>query len=69
WCGAHDPRPPTHPYGLESTRMGGKDSGVVRKLGEGVSTQVSSSSSDRCSKFRCPSQNSPRVASRRDMDN
>ncbi|GBM91228.1 hypothetical protein AVEN_31637-1 [Araneus ventricosus] len=42
--------------------------GVMRKLGEGVPTQVSSSSSDRGSKLRGPSQNSPRVASKRDVN-
>ncbi|GBM75416.1 hypothetical protein AVEN_119957-1 [Araneus ventricosus] len=40
--------------------------GVVRKFEEGVSTQVSSSSSDRG--LRGPSQNIPRVASRRDVN-
>ncbi|GBM60854.1 hypothetical protein AVEN_179009-1 [Araneus ventricosus] len=40
--------------------------GVVRKFGEGVSAQVSSSSSDRGSKLRA--QNSPRVASKRDVN-
>ncbi|GBL87373.1 hypothetical protein AVEN_118326-1 [Araneus ventricosus] len=42
--------------------------GVVRKFGEGVPAQVSSSSSDRGSKLRGPSQNSPRVASKRDVN-
>ncbi|GBO22773.1 hypothetical protein AVEN_270323-1, partial [Araneus ventricosus] len=37
--------------------------GVARKFGEEVPTQVSSSSSDRGSKTRGPSLNSPRVAS------
>ncbi|GBM78922.1 hypothetical protein AVEN_62280-1, partial [Araneus ventricosus] len=41
--------------------------GVAWKLGEGVRAQVSSSSSDRDSKLRGPSQNSPRVASKRDV--
>ncbi|GBN36930.1 hypothetical protein AVEN_203311-1 [Araneus ventricosus] len=36
--------------------------GVVRKFGGGEPAQVSSSSSDRGSKLRGPSQNSPRVA-------
>ncbi|GBM18459.1 hypothetical protein AVEN_66819-1 [Araneus ventricosus] len=36
--------------------------GVAWKFGEGVPAQVSSSSSDRGSKLRGPSQNSPRVA-------
>ncbi|GBM92309.1 hypothetical protein AVEN_35045-1 [Araneus ventricosus] len=39
--------------------------GVARKLGEGVPNQMSCSSSDRGSKFRGPSQNSSRVASKR----
>ncbi|GBN17254.1 hypothetical protein AVEN_212951-1 [Araneus ventricosus] len=38
--------------------------GVARKLGEGVKAQVSSSSSDRDSKLRGQSLNSPRVASK-----
>ncbi|GBO11827.1 hypothetical protein AVEN_224339-1 [Araneus ventricosus] len=41
---------------------------VVLKFGEGVPAQVSSSSSDRGSKLRGPSQNSPRVASKRDVN-
>ncbi|GBN13246.1 hypothetical protein AVEN_101716-1 [Araneus ventricosus] len=40
---------------------------VVWKFGAEVSAQESSSSSDRGSKFRRPSQNSPRVASKRDV--
>ncbi|GBM29887.1 hypothetical protein AVEN_246451-1 [Araneus ventricosus] len=40
--------------------------GVAWKLGEGVPAQVSSS--DRGSKLRGPSQNSPRVASKRDVN-
>ncbi|GBL93899.1 hypothetical protein AVEN_153655-1 [Araneus ventricosus] len=40
---------------------------VVRKFGEGVPAQVPSSSSDRGSKLRGPDQNSPRVASKRDV--
>ncbi|GBM97121.1 hypothetical protein AVEN_30394-1 [Araneus ventricosus] len=40
--------------------------GVAWKFGEWVPAQVSSSSSDRDSKLRGPSQNSPRVASKRD---
>ncbi|GBL97477.1 hypothetical protein AVEN_162939-1 [Araneus ventricosus] len=42
--------------------------GVARKLGEGVPAQVSSSSSDHGSKLRVPSLNSPRVASKRDVN-
>ncbi|GBN56255.1 hypothetical protein AVEN_213548-1 [Araneus ventricosus] len=42
--------------------------GVVRKFEEVVPAQVSSSSSDRGSKLRGPSQNSPRVASKRDVN-
>nr|GBM71797.1 hypothetical protein AVEN_84168-1 [Araneus ventricosus] len=42
--------------------------GVAWKLGEGVSAQASSSSSDRGSKLRGPSQTSPRVASKRDVN-
>ncbi|GBN89144.1 hypothetical protein AVEN_182994-1 [Araneus ventricosus] len=38
--------------------------GVAWKFGEGVPAQVSSSSSDRGSELRGPSQNSPRVASK-----
>ncbi|GBM56675.1 hypothetical protein AVEN_154225-1 [Araneus ventricosus] len=41
--------------------------GVARKFGEGVPAQVSSSSSDRGSKLRGPSLNSPRVASKGDV--
>ncbi|GBM07250.1 hypothetical protein AVEN_25502-1 [Araneus ventricosus] len=37
---------------------------IVRTLPD----QVSSSSFDRCSKFQSPSQNSPRVASKRDVN-
>ncbi|GBN44890.1 hypothetical protein AVEN_120461-1 [Araneus ventricosus] len=39
--------------------------GAVRKLGEGVPFQVSSSSSDRSSKLRSPTLNIPRVAAKR----
>ncbi|GBN05870.1 Aspartyl/asparaginyl beta-hydroxylase [Araneus ventricosus] len=42
--------------------------GVAWKFGEGVPARVSSSSSDRGSKLRGPSQNSPRVASKRDIN-
>ncbi|GBN99745.1 hypothetical protein AVEN_45548-1 [Araneus ventricosus] len=42
--------------------------GVVRNFGEGVPAQVSSSSSDRGSKLRGSSQNSPRVASKRHVN-
>ncbi|GBM40914.1 hypothetical protein AVEN_234048-1 [Araneus ventricosus] len=42
--------------------------GVTRKFGEGVPAQASSSSSDRGSKLRGPSLNSPRVASKRDVN-
>ncbi|GBN30634.1 hypothetical protein AVEN_118870-1 [Araneus ventricosus] len=42
--------------------------GVACKFGEGVPAQVSSSSSDRGSKLRGPSQNSPRVASKLDVN-
>ncbi|GBO00774.1 hypothetical protein AVEN_110770-1 [Araneus ventricosus] len=42
--------------------------GVAWKLREGAPTQVSCSSSDRGSKLRGPSQNSPRVASKRDVN-
>ncbi|GBN07393.1 hypothetical protein AVEN_10064-1, partial [Araneus ventricosus] len=42
--------------------------GVAWKLGEGVPAQVPSSSSDRGSKLRGPSQNSPRVASKQDVN-
>ncbi|GBL85800.1 hypothetical protein AVEN_63142-1 [Araneus ventricosus] len=42
--------------------------GAVRKCGDGVPAQVSSSSSDRGSKLRGQSQNSPRVASKRDVN-
>ncbi|GBN11196.1 hypothetical protein AVEN_272585-1 [Araneus ventricosus] len=40
----------------------------VRKFGEGMPAQVSSSSSDRRSNIRCPSQKSPRVASKWDVN-
>ncbi|GBM09798.1 hypothetical protein AVEN_234637-1 [Araneus ventricosus] len=42
--------------------------GVAWKFGEGVPAQVSSSSSDHGSKLRGPSQNSPRVASKWDVN-
>ncbi|GBN14357.1 hypothetical protein AVEN_36723-1 [Araneus ventricosus] len=42
--------------------------GVAWKLGERVPAQVSSSSSDCGSKLRGPSQNNPRVASKRDFN-
>ncbi|GBM92342.1 hypothetical protein AVEN_116794-1, partial [Araneus ventricosus] len=42
--------------------------GVVPNFGEGVPAQVSSSSSDRGSKLRGPSQNNPYVASKRDAN-
>ncbi|GBO46980.1 hypothetical protein AVEN_239323-1, partial [Araneus ventricosus] len=42
--------------------------GVALTLGERVPAQVSSSSSDRGSKLRCPSRNGPRVASKRDVN-
>ncbi|GBN78424.1 hypothetical protein AVEN_154856-1 [Araneus ventricosus] len=41
---------------------------VVRKFEEGVPVQVSSSASYRGSKLRGPSQKSPRVASKRDVN-
>ncbi|GBO35715.1 hypothetical protein AVEN_192177-1 [Araneus ventricosus] len=41
---------------------------VCVEVWRGVSAQVSSSSSDHRSKFRGPSQNSPRVASKRDVN-
>ncbi|GBM28606.1 hypothetical protein AVEN_72178-1 [Araneus ventricosus] len=41
--------------------------GVVWKFGDGVPAQTSPSSSDRGSKLRGPSLNSPRVASKRDV--
>ncbi|GBL80372.1 hypothetical protein AVEN_137701-1, partial [Araneus ventricosus] len=41
---------------------------VVRKLGEGVPAQVSSSSPDRGSKLRSPSQNIPGIVSKRDVN-
>ncbi|GBL91499.1 hypothetical protein AVEN_136968-1 [Araneus ventricosus] len=41
--------------------------GMVRKLGEGVLAQALSSSSERGSKLRGPSHNTPRVASKRDV--
>ncbi|GBN35996.1 hypothetical protein AVEN_86954-1 [Araneus ventricosus] len=42
--------------------------GVAQKLGERVPAQVSFSSSDRGSKLRAPSLNSPRVASKHDVN-
>ncbi|GBL65622.1 hypothetical protein AVEN_205248-1 [Araneus ventricosus] len=42
--------------------------GVAWKLRDGATVQVSSSSSDGGSKLRGPSQNSPRVASERDVN-
>ncbi|GBM49989.1 hypothetical protein AVEN_210098-1 [Araneus ventricosus] len=59
-------------YCILSYTQGDKSApaGVVGKFGgKGVSTQVSSSSSDRCSKLRgSSSKNSPRVASKRDTN-
>ncbi|GBM37110.1 hypothetical protein AVEN_103213-1 [Araneus ventricosus] len=46
-----------HTYGVKCP-----PAGVMRKFGEGMPAQVSSSSSDRGSKLRGPAQNSPRVA-------
>ncbi|GBO43663.1 hypothetical protein AVEN_100496-1 [Araneus ventricosus] len=42
--------------------------GVVRKFGEGLPAQVSSSSFESVSKLRGPSINSPRVAWKRDVN-
>ncbi|GBO16102.1 hypothetical protein AVEN_123467-1 [Araneus ventricosus] len=42
--------------------------GVAWQLGEGVPPHVSSSSSDLCSKFRGPSQNSTRGATKQDVN-
>ncbi|GBM48310.1 hypothetical protein AVEN_266260-1 [Araneus ventricosus] len=42
--------------------------GMVRKFGEEMPAQVSSSSFDRSSKLRCTSQNSPRVALKREVN-
>ncbi|GBO14868.1 hypothetical protein AVEN_154211-1 [Araneus ventricosus] len=47
---------------------GSKPAGFGRKVGEGAPAQESSSSSDLGSKFRGPSQNIPRVASKRDIN-
>ncbi|GBO12487.1 hypothetical protein AVEN_258197-1 [Araneus ventricosus] len=41
---------------------------VVRKFGEGVPAQVSSSLSNQDSKLRSPSQNNPRVASKQNVN-
>ncbi|GBM13273.1 hypothetical protein AVEN_226262-1 [Araneus ventricosus] len=41
---------------------------VALQFGEGVPAQVSPLSSDRCSKLQGPSQNSPRVALKRDVN-
>ncbi|GBL93081.1 hypothetical protein AVEN_216440-1 [Araneus ventricosus] len=53
--------------GVKHPHTGGS---LLRKLGEGgwVPAQVSTSSSDRGSKLRCPFQNSPRVASKWDVN-
>ncbi|GBM15143.1 hypothetical protein AVEN_242181-1 [Araneus ventricosus] len=42
--------------------------GVVWKFGEGATAEVTSSSSDIGLKLQSPSQNSPRVASKRDVN-
>ncbi|GBN75772.1 hypothetical protein AVEN_259211-1, partial [Araneus ventricosus] len=42
--------------------------GVMRKFGERLPSQVSSSSSDSGSKLRDPFHNIPRVASKRDVN-
>ncbi|GBM29121.1 hypothetical protein AVEN_40131-1 [Araneus ventricosus] len=42
--------------------------GVLQKFSDWVRAQASSSSSDRCSKFRGRSQNNPRVSSKRNVD-
>ncbi|GBN03703.1 hypothetical protein AVEN_258833-1 [Araneus ventricosus] len=49
-------------------RFKGPPSGVVRKFGEEVPVQMPFSSSDRGSKLRGPSQNSPRVAAKWDVN-
>ncbi|GBL80498.1 hypothetical protein AVEN_225204-1 [Araneus ventricosus] len=60
-------RPSAHPWSPESTGMDGA-AGAVRKLGEEVPAGVPSPSFDRGSKLRGLSQNSPRVASKRDIN-
>ncbi|GBN73005.1 hypothetical protein AVEN_21295-1 [Araneus ventricosus] len=55
-----------HPKSLAVTKR--PPVGVARKFGEGVPAQVSSSSSDHGSKLRGPFLNSPRVASKRDVN-
>ncbi|GBM65392.1 hypothetical protein AVEN_232322-1 [Araneus ventricosus] len=52
-----------HTYGVNRPTAG-----VVRKFGEGMPVQMSSSSADLGSKLRGSSQNSPRVASKRDIN-
>ncbi|GBM83121.1 hypothetical protein AVEN_78416-1 [Araneus ventricosus] len=58
--------PRSTPQGLRSTI--GRRAGVECKFGPRVPVQVLSSSSDRGSKVRGPSQNSPRFASQRDIN-
>ncbi|GBO29930.1 hypothetical protein AVEN_134169-1 [Araneus ventricosus] len=65
WC--PQPTPTDPPIGF-SVHRDRQRAGVVLKFGEGVPTQVSSSSSDRDSKLRAPSQNSSRVASKRGLN-
>ncbi|GBN26701.1 hypothetical protein AVEN_174784-1 [Araneus ventricosus] len=52
------------PYVVSQT----SSAGVVQTVGEGMQTQVSSTSSDRGSKLRNPSKNSLRVASKWDVN-
>ncbi|GBM35266.1 hypothetical protein AVEN_45532-1 [Araneus ventricosus] len=61
-------RPPHAKSYAVTKRSPPPPAGAARKLGEGVPAQVSSSSFDRGSKLRGPSQNIPRVVSKWDAD-
>ncbi|GBN88995.1 hypothetical protein AVEN_162239-1 [Araneus ventricosus] len=64
WC--LQPTSTDSPFGFRVYRDGRAI--VVQKFGERVSSQVLSSSSDRCSNLQGPSQNSSRVASKRGVN-
>ncbi|GBL95437.1 hypothetical protein AVEN_154829-1 [Araneus ventricosus] len=66
---SHTTKPHAEPLKLQAVQPSPENrSGMVRMFGEGVPTQVSSSSPDSGSKLRGPSQNSPRVVSKRDVN-
>ncbi|GBN00202.1 hypothetical protein AVEN_99275-1 [Araneus ventricosus] len=67
WCTQLIPTPSTL-LDLRQKKSRKGSGSVVQKLGEGVPARVSSSSFDRGSKLRGSSQNSPHVASKRDVN-